>query len=220
MKMFEYRGIKIAWLGHDGFRIESDKTIYIDPFRIDSRKKADVVFITHEHYDHCSPEDIKKIATEDTTIVTIPMAQPALKGLRGEIKLVKPGDKIEIDGVTAAVFPAYNINKFRSPGRAFHPREDGKVSYLLNTGGVNIYHAGDSDFIPEMRGLEADIALLPVSGTYVMTTKEAAEASKNMRIKIAVPMHYGSIVGSERDAEEFKRLAGCEVVILKKEEED
>ncbi len=218
--MFEYKLIKIAWLGHDGFRIESGaKTIYIDPFKISSKKKADVVFITHEHYDHCSPGDIGKIATNDTAIVTIPMAEPALKGLSiKEIKLVKPGDKIGFDGIKADIFPAYNINKFRSTGKAFHPKEDGKVSYLLNTGGVSIYHAGDSDFIPEMRGIEVDIALLPVSGTYVMTAKEAAEAVKNMKIKLAIPMHYGSIVGSERDAEEFKRLAGCEVVILKKEE--
>jgi L-ascorbate metabolism protein UlaG (beta-lactamase superfamily) len=218
--MFEYKGIKIAWLGHDGFRIEGDKTIYIDPFKITSRKKADVVFVTHEHYDHCSPEDIGKIVTYDTTIVTIPMAEPALKGLKvKEIKLVKSGDKVEIDGVTASVFPAYNINKFRSPGKPFHPKEDGKVSYLLNIGGVGIYHAGDTDFIPDIKNLETDIALLPVSGTYVMTAKEAAEATKNMRIKLAIPMHYGSIVGSERDAEEFRRLAGCEVVILKKEED-
>ena len=218
--MFEYKGIRIAWLGHDGFRIENDKTIYIDPFRISTTKKADVVFITHEHHDHCSPEDIGKIATQDTTIVTIPMAAPALEGLKvKEIKLVKPRDEVEIDNIKAIIFPAYNINKFRSPGKPFHPREDGKVSYLLNIGGVRIYHAGDTDFIPEMKGLETDIALLPVSGTYVMTAKEAAEASKNMRIKLAIPMHYGSIIGSEKDAEEFRRLAGCEVVVLKKEED-
>lgn len=217
--MLEYKGIKITWLGHNGFRIEGNKTIYIDPFKIASRKKADVIFITHEHYDHCSPEDIEKIATYDTIVVTIPMAEPALKGLKvKEIKLVKSGDNVEIDGVTASVFPAYNINKFRSPGKPFHPKEDGKVGYLLSIGGVRIYHAGDTDFIPEMKNLETDIAFLPVSGTYVMTAKEAAEASKNMRIKLAIPMHYGSVAGSERDAREFKRLAGCEVVILKKEE--
>jgi len=217
--MFEYRGIKIAWLGHDCFRIESDKTIYIDPFRIDAAKKADVVFVTHEHYDHCSPEDIKKIATGDTTIVAIPLAEPALKGIKvKEIKLVKPGDEVEVNGIKAVVFPAYNINKFRSPGVPFHPKQDGKVSYLLNIKGVRIYHAGDSDFVPEMKGLETDIALLPVSGTYVMTAKEAAEAAENMKIKIAVPMHYGTIVESDSDAEEFKKLADCEVVILRKEE--
>lgn len=219
--MFEYRGINIAWLGHDGFRIESDRTIYIDPFRIAPGKKADIVFITHEHYDHCSPPDIARIATGDTIIVTIPMAESALKGLKvKEIKLVKPGDKIEIEGIKASVFPAYNIDKFRSPGKPFHPEEDGKVSYLLEIGGVRIYHSGDSDYIPQMKGLEADIALLPVSGTYVMTAKEAAEATKNMRLGFAIPMHYGTIVGSEQDAEEFKRLAGCEVVILKKQDED
>lgn len=218
--MLEYKGIKISWLGHDGFRIEGSKTIYIDPFKINTKKKADVVFVTHEHYDHCSPEDIGKIATHGTTIVAIPMAEPALKGLKvKEIKLIKPGDKVEINGIRVVVFPAYNINKFRSPGKPFHPKEDGKVSYLLDIDGIRIYHAGDTDFIPEMKYLEADIALLPVSGTYVMNAKEAAEASKNMRIKLAIPMHYGSIVGSEKDAEEFKALANCEVAILKKEEE-
>ncbi len=171
--MFEYKGIKIAWLGHDGFRIESNKTVYIDPFKISTTKKADIVFVTHEHYDHCSPEDIRKITTRDTTLVTISIAEPALKGLKvKEIKPVKPGDKVEINGFTVSVFPAYNINKFRSPGVPFHPKEDGKVSYLLNIGGVRIYHAGDTDFIPEMKNLETDIALLPVSGTYVMTAKE------------------------------------------------
>src|SRR3990170_5068333 len=116
--MFEYKGIRIAWLGHDGFRIEGNKTVYIDPFKISTKKKADVIFVTHEHYDHCSPEDIGKIATHDTAIVTIPMAEPALKGLEvKEIKLVKPGDKVEINGVSASVFPAYNIDKFRSPGK-------------------------------------------------------------------------------------------------------
>lgn len=219
--MYEYRGVKISWLGHDGFRIEGDRTIYIDPFEIKSGKKADIVFITHEHYDHCSPDDVRKIATGGTTIVTIPMALPELKGLKvKEIKPVKPGDRIEIGGIGAEVLPSYNLNKFRSPGRVFHPKEDGKVGYLLDVSGVRIYHAGDSDFIPEMRGLEADIALLPVSGTYVMTKEEAAEASKNMKIKVAVPMHYGSIVGSRKDAEEFRRLTDCEVVILEKEMSD
>ncbi len=103
--MFEYKGIKIAWLGHDEFRIEGNKTVFIDPFKISTKKKADIVFVTHEHYDHCSPEDIRKIATCDTTLVTIPLAEPALKGLKvKEIKLVKPGDTIDINGVRLPCF--------------------------------------------------------------------------------------------------------------------
>lgn len=216
--MFEYRGIKISWLGHDCFRIKNKKTVYFDPFETAGEEKADVVFITHEHYDHCSPKDLKKILGDTTVLVATQASGQMLRGLKAkETRIVKPGDELKVGEIEVKVYPAYNINKFRSPGRVFHPKEEGKVSYLVGIGGVKIFHAGDTDLIPEMDQIITDIALLPVSGTFVMTPEEAAEAAGRIKLQIAIPMHYGSIVGSRRDAEEFKRRAKCDVVILEKE---
>jgi len=106
------------------------------------------------------------------------------------------------------------LNKFREPGKPFHPKEDGKIGFILSVKGVRIYHAGDTDPIPEMKNFKTDIALLPVSGTYVMTPEEAGEAARMIKPKLAIPMHYGTIVGSENDAERFKQLATCPVQIL------
>ncbi|MCS7285697.1 MAG: MBL fold metallo-hydrolase [Anaerolineae bacterium] len=197
----------IHWLGHDSFRLEGEVTVYIDPWKLPPNlPKADIILITHEHYDHCSPEDVAKIQKADTVIVTIPAAA---KKLKGEIKTVKPGDKITVKGIEVEMVPAYNIDK------PFHPKEAGHVGFIVTLGGKRIYHAGDTDFIPEMKGLKTDIALLPVSGTYVMTADEAARAADAIKPEIAIPMHYGEIVGSEKDAERFKELTSVQVVILK-----
>ncbi len=201
---------KIHWLGHDGFRIDASRVIYFDPFQIKAGPKADIICVSHEHFDHCSPEDIEKIQTADTVIVT---EKDSARKLKGEIKVVKPGDKIEVKGVRIEAVPAYNIKK------DFHPKANGWLGFIVEVDGVRIYHAGDTDFIPEMKQLKVDIALLPVSGVYVMTAKEAAEAAKAIKPKIAIPMHYGAIVGSEADAIEFKnQLSGIvDVLVLKKE---
>jgi len=213
--VFEYKGVKISWLGHDCFKIKNNKTIYIDPFNIKDEEKADLIFVTHEHYDHCSLKDIKKISTSKTIVVAPDSCKTQLSGMK--TKFIKPGDKIVVDEVEVEAVPAYNINKFRAPGEVFHPKEEEKVGYIINFSGVKIYHAGDTDLIQEMKNIQVDIALLPVSGTYVMTAEEAAEATKIIKAEIAIPMHYGSIVGSEKDAEKFKKLAACKVEILKKE---
>ncbi len=134
-----------------------------------------------------------------------------------EFLKVRPGDKVQLGDVIVEAVPAYNLDKFREPGKVFHPREDGKVGYILTMKGVRVYHSGDTDAIPEMKAFKADLALLPVSGTYVMTATEAAEATKMIKPKLAIPMHYGAIVGSEADAEKFKQLASCQVQILKPE---
>jgi L-ascorbate metabolism protein UlaG (beta-lactamase superfamily) len=216
--MFEYKGVKLTWLGHDGFRIQDGKVIYLDPFRIEGGPKADIVLVTHEHYDHLNLDDLKKIVTSETIVIAHSQSKSELSKLRvKEIKIVKPGDKIDVDGVNVEAVPAYNINKFREPGKVFHPKEDGKVGYVLTVKGVRIYHAGDTDYIPEMKNVRTDIALLPVSGTYVMTPKEAAEAAAVINPKVAIPMHCGTIVGSASDAETFKGLVKCEVKVLKKE---
>lgn len=216
--MLEYKGIKISWLGHSGFVIRNKKTVCIDPFQIRRPFIADILLITHEHYDHCSIEDINKIATEYTFVVTTDMCKEKLSRLKlGQIKTVRPGDRFAVDDVRIEVVPAYNINKFRTPSRPFHPKEDGKLGFMITISGVKIYHAGDTDAIPEMKDLTPDIALLPVSGTYVMTADEAIEAVKRIKPKIAIPMHYGNIVGSKSDAEKFKSKASCEVYILEQE---
>ncbi len=212
--MFEYQGLKISWLGHDSFRIKNGKTVIIDPFKIRPiPEKADILLITHEHYDHLSIDDIKKVVNENTTIVTIELSSLKVK----EVKAVKPGDKLKLGDVSIEVVPAYNLNKFREPGKVFHPKEDGKAGYIVGINGVRVYHAGDTDAIPEMKGLKPDVALLPVSGTYVMTADEAAQAAKMVEPKVAIPMHYGVIVGTEQDAQKFKQLATVEVQILKPE---
>jgi L-ascorbate metabolism protein UlaG (beta-lactamase superfamily) len=209
----------MSWLGHDSFRIKNGQTVIIDPFKIRPiPDKADILLISHEHFDHLSLEDIKKVSSEKTTVVTIPAVKKELSGLKAkEVKAVKPGDKVVLGDISIEVVPAYNLNKFREPGKPFHPKEDGKVGFILSINGVRIYHAGDTDPIPEMKDFQTDIALLPVSGTYVMTPEEAGEAARMIKPKLAIPMHYGTIVGSENDAERFKQLATCPVQILKPE---
>jgi len=217
--MFEYNGVKLTWLGHDAFRIQDGQVIYIDPYEIKGGTKADLVLVSHEHDDHCSVDDLKKIVTANSVIVAHTQSKNELSKLPvKEVKIAKPGDKLTFGSVTVEAVTAYNTNKFREPGKVFHPKEDGKLGFIVTMKGVRIYHAADTDHIPEMKGMAPDIALLPVSGTYVMTAKEAAEAAASIKPKIAIPMHYGSIVGSVKDAEEFKKLAKCEVKILQKEE--
>lgn len=202
--MLELDGITITWLGHDSMKIKGEKVIYIDPWKLKDKEPADIVLITHEHYDHCSPSDVAKVSKKMTAIVT---TADTAKKLKGDVMVVKPGDTVEVDGVTVEVTPAYNTNK------SFHPKGSGWIGFIVNMGGKRIYHAGDTDRIPEMDDLKVDVALVPVSGTYVMTAEEAAEAVNRMKPKIAVPMHYGDIVGTEADAERFKKLVSDDIEV-------
>ena len=204
----------IHWLGHDSFRINAGGiVIYTDPFRIKkTAPEANIILITHEHYDHCSPEDVEKIAGENTVILAPPDCLG--KFTMGKASGVRPGDKLTTEGVEVEVVPAYNI------GKKFHPKENRWVGYIFQAGGKRIYIAGDTDYIPEMKDFRADITLLPVSGTYVMTAEEAAQAALDIKPEIAVPMHYGSVVGDREDALRFGKLLEGRIKVMIPEHEE
>jgi L-ascorbate metabolism protein UlaG (beta-lactamase superfamily) len=204
----------IHWLGHDTFKITGEKVIYTDPFKMKDSNKAvvaDIILITHEHHDHCSPEDIRKIQGPDTVIVTTPSCAEKLSG---NVKIAKRGDVMDIGGIRIEAVPAYNIDK------KFHPKDKDGVGYIFAIRGQRIYLAGDTDYIPEMKTFKnVGIALLPVSGTYVMTAEEAVKAALDIKPDIAIPMHYGKIIGTRMNAEKFAEelRKKIEVVILKEE---
>jgi L-ascorbate metabolism protein UlaG (beta-lactamase superfamily) len=208
--------LDITRLGHDTFKIKGSKVIYTDPFKLTQRDEADIVLISHEHFDHLSLEDLEKVIFPGTTIVSSPLCREGLKTVKvKEVKFLDPGGKFTVGKVTIEAVPAYNVNKFREPGKAFHPKGEKRLGFVVQMDGTTVYHAADADFIPEMEHIQCDIALLPVSGTYVMTAEEAAQAVAAIKPKIAVPMHYGAIVGSDADAAKFKSLVkGCQVEIL------
>ena len=203
---------KIDWLGHDSFRLTGSKTVYIDPWKLrGDPPSADIILVTHEHSDHLNKNAIAKLSTPATVIVG---PAEVTSQIKGDTITVAPGDTITVQGVVVSAVPAYNVSKFRSPGVPYHAAADGKVGYVVEMDGRRIYHAGDTDAIPEMAQIEADVALIPVSGTFVMTAEEAAEACRALRVKVAVPMHYGTIVGSRSDARRFKELCPLPVEIL------
>jgi L-ascorbate metabolism protein UlaG (beta-lactamase superfamily) len=205
----------VHWLGHAGFRLETPVgVVYIDPYRAPSGPPADVVLITHGHFDHFSRDDLERILGKGTRAVA-PAA--VAEQLSGPAISIAPGETVEIDRLEVTAVAAYNTNKLDSEGKPFHPREAGWVGYVIGFGGWRIYHSGDTDVIPEMdQAAGADIALLPVSGTYVMTATEAAEAARRIEPKVAIPMHWGTVIGSLADAEEFATAAPVEVRILEK----
>ncbi|MBI4738897.1 MBL fold metallo-hydrolase [Candidatus Woesearchaeota archaeon] len=215
-----YNNLQIDWFGHDCFLIQGSKRIMFDPFQLPTAvmPPVDVLFISHEHFDHCSIEDIKKVISSSTVIVTIPDCVSKVSRLKVKnIIPMNPNEKKEVEGLVVETLPAYNINKFRSPGLPFHPPEDGRVGFIVAVDNKRVYHAGDTDFIPEIKSLfNIDVALVPVSGTYVMTAQEAANAVNTFRPRLAIPMHYGSIVGSLDDAHKFKELAQVSVEVLDK----
>jgi L-ascorbate metabolism protein UlaG (beta-lactamase superfamily) len=205
MIMWQELSKKIVWLGHDAFRIDGSKTVYFDPYGISSGPKGDLILISHDHFDHCSPEDVAKIQHEGTVIVT---EKDSAKKLSGDVRVLKPGESLVVEDVKVEAVPSYNTDK------DFHPKNKGWLGFVVEMEGARIYHAGDTDFIPEMKDLKADIALVPVSGTYVMTAEQAVQAARAINPKLAIPMHYGAIVGDEKDAMAFKKALEGQVEVL------
>ena len=194
-----------------------EKVIYIDPFKIDKNyNDADMIFVTHDHYDHYSEEDIDKIKKEDTIIIAPEELLTKLlrKGFRKDsIITVEPNKKYMIQGMKFETIPAYNTNK------QFHPKENGWVGYIIEIKGVRYYIAGDTDITEENKRVKCDVAFVPVGGTYTMDFKEAATLVNEIQPKIAVPIHYGSVVGTKQDATDFIKLLNPSIkgIILMKQ---
>lgn len=207
----------IEVLYHSSIRINKEKIIYIDPFKINKNyNDADIIFITHNHYDHYSEEDIDKVINENTTII-IPdelLTKLLRKGInKNAIITVEPNKNYMVQGIKFETISAYNTNK------TFHPKENGWVGYIIIINGIRYYIAGDTDITEENKQVKCDVAFVPVGGTYTMDFKEAASLINEIKPKIAIPIHYGSIVGTEQDAIDFIRLLHPEIkgiILMKK----
>ena len=194
----------IEVLYHSSIRINKEKTIYIDPFKIDKNyNDADIVFLTHDHFDHYSEEDIDKVINENTTII-IPeelLTKLLRKGRNNNAVItVESNKEYMVQGIKFETIPAYNTNK------TFHPKENDWVGYIITLDGIRYYIAGDTDITEENRKVKCDVAFVPVGGTYTMDFKEAAQLINEIQPKIAVPIHYGSVVGTKQDATDFIKL--------------
>ena len=207
----------IEVLYHSSIRINKEKIIYIDPFKINKNyNDADIIFIKHDHYDHYSEEDIDKVINENTTII-IPeelLTKLLRKGInKNAIITVEPNKNYMVQGIKFETISAYNTNK------TFHPKENGWVGYIIIINGIRYYIAGDTDITEENKQVKCDVAFVPVGGTYTMDFKEAASLINEIKPKIAIPIHYGSIVGTEQDAIDFIRLLHPEIkgiILMKK----
>lgn len=202
--------VELSWLGHSGFLINDRKAIYIDPYNITRNEpKADIILITHSHYDHCSIADIEKIVKDGTKIILTPDCQSKITKFNHkiEMQIIEPGQEIKLGSIRINSVPAYNLSK------SFHPKNENWLGYVIKFENVILYHAGDTDCIDEMKNLTGYakkgnefIALLPVGGNYTMNAEEAAKAASIIKPTLAIPMHYGSIAGSKEDAEKFVEL--------------
>ena len=201
----------IEVLCHSSIKLNTEKIIYFDPFRINENyHDADIIFITHDHYDHYSEEDIDKVEKTGTGIVAPEdlLAKLLKKGFQKEnIITVKPNESYTVKNIKFTTIPAYNINK------QFHPKENKWVGYLIEIDGSSYYIAGDTDITEENQKIKCDVAFVPVGGTYTMNYKEAAELINIIQPKVAVPIHYGSIVGTEQDAANFSKLVSPEIKV-------
>ncbi len=198
----------IHWLGHATFRIEDGETqIYVDPWKLPAGSpRADVILITHAHFDHYSEEDIARIEQPATLFAAPPDVAARLKGRK--VTSVRPGSSYAIGPLRVEATPAYNLDK------DFHKKKEGWVGYVVTlSSGQRVYHSGDTDAIPEMDEIEADVAMLPCGGTYTMTAPEMAAAANRFKPSVLIPMHWGDIVGQPSDAETVARTFKGRTVI-------
>ena len=197
-------------LCHSSIRINKEKTIYIDPFKIEKNyNDADIVFITHDHYDHYSEEDIDKVIIPEELLTKL-----LRKGInKNAIITVEPNEKYMVQGIKFETIPAYNTNK------TFHPKENGWVGYSITLDDIRYYIAGDTDITEENRKVKCDVAFVPVGGTYTTDFKEAAQLINEIKPQVAVPIHYGSVVGTKQDATDFIKLLNPSIkgIILMKQ---
>jgi L-ascorbate metabolism protein UlaG (beta-lactamase superfamily) len=201
-----YNNLKIEWLGHSSILIKKEnKVIYIDPYNLSGEnEKADIILITHSHYDHCSIADIKQLIKKETIIVIPADCQSKINKMHIDIhtKILEPKSSLNIEGIKILAMPAYNLDK------PYHPKEEYWNGYVIDVDGIRIYHSGDSDLIQEMGNLSGkiDIAFLAVGGAYTMDYQEASKAALIIKPKIAIPIHYGDIIGKDTDALNFVKL--------------
>jgi len=207
---------KISWYGQAAVSIDNDgQKIFIDPYQLPVDDEADLILITHSHGDHLSVEDIKKVLSSRTQFVCpIECEAKLLEAGFENIKTIEPGDIVNIDGTEIRAVPMYNVVKTK-----YHPKENGWTGFIIDVHGVKVYHAGDTERIPEMQNMDCDIALLPLGQTYTMNSvEEAVEAALDTGAEIAIPIHFGMYEGTEEDALKFRELleGRIEVVMLKR----
>lgn len=191
--------MKITINSHSSIRAEGKRVLYFDPFQLKTAPRdGDIIFVTHDHFDHFSPEDMEKVSKADTVFV-VPQSL-AGKLPKDRTVALQAGEKAEIEGILVEPVAAYNV------GKPFHPKENGWLGYRVTMDGETLYVCGDTDATPEAKAVKCDILALPVGGTYTMNAAEAAELAKAIQPKLALPTHYGSIVGSKNDAEKFHEL--------------
>lgn len=191
-------------------RIGGSAVLYFDPFQIKGETHdADIIFITHDHYDHFDPDSIRKIRKEGTVIAAPSGMKQELQKAAGDCALVlmAPGDEQNIGSIKIQAVPAYNRLK------PFHPKRNGWIGYNVLMDGVRYYVAGDTDAVRELSSVECDVAMVPIGGTYTMTAKEAAKLINEIRPQVAIPTHYGSIVGKPEDGDVFRKYVDPEITV-------
>lgn len=199
----------IEVLCHSSIRFNKGLIIYFDPFKINENyHDADIIFITHSHYDHYSEEDISKVIKDNTTIVVPKDLEDMVLQFgfaKEHIIVVSPNEEYSVLGINFKTIPAYNTNK------NFHPKSNEWVGYIVNLDQTTYYIAGDTDITEENRQVKCDVAFVPIGGTYTMTYSEAAELINEIKPQIAVPIHYGLIIGNKEDANNFANLVDKEI---------